>query len=1025
MKKLIIFIHGIGSDKSTWHDMIKTLKEDNQSQVKEYKTHLEIEENTTYYFLYEYKSKISETPWDKIKELFGSNKAIGNITIQTHSKSFTTFLKDESKKFNEINIVAHSMGGLITLFSIFNLNKNNEYEKIKKIMFYGVPILGSEEPKKFKKYFKISSKILEELQCESPTIKLIEKNIDNKKIKNKYNILYIDGDADARIYKIEQSYIEEKIGNFKSIQGGHSEIIKPKDISDNCYIKLKEFIFVSNQELSKTKEINKQSKLLITGKNINANLANKSKPNIQQKQKKDFNYFFIDCKTKLQKANYIYTDENNRDIHGNYYCSNIMHKTKKVKINNEYECDNSSIRVFINLFKQCFNLHTSVNINNINRTNIKKPNDIKFEHLYQDNDISNLFIKDFYKYPSLRYYNYRINKFELIDKTDNIIDRIKNDTEQNGSTIFLTGFIGDGKSALLKKIESDFYNGDNYEVLYIDIEDFFSSDSSIETITNAIFVDFYKKLVSENIIDNQNYENLLKQYIQNYQDKKYILMVDSLDRIIYNDERYIFLEEYQNFKNKTDLIKGVVEKLIRFSNNLNASFLFALRPYIASTIFSKTQAINNNLRPNLCTLYEIEGNYSQETIKYRFDLLKYLLKHSELPETKEECIKYYISKFENILTYSNNDSNINLFKAFYNSSTHGYRTMVELYQEISEYPYLVNRFFKFDIILYYKLTFKKLYSQILPDNDGLICQERFDNHTGKNKFTYPNIFLIVADNHCNNKASCNMKKNEFTYWLKYLILLLLQNNKNAHILMSVQDIINIFNHNGYDDFIIKLVLGSLGTSNEYNCLKYDFKGMNDDIINNATVKIANLGSYLINDNHCFKFTDLQFIIDDWMLPDIKLNKEYFNEQQIEFLTDFMDKQVTYEYLSDETDAELHEFLPIKIKKVLFFLFILEISLKYEQHKYRNTFDRLQENLSDNLRDIFSKNFFRNRRKDVIREIKMITKSIPAEIQELINIEEVGNDFLKDIEELKIVSSLEKIFKDVYENDIQVECLEFM
>lgn len=122
MGKLTIFIHGIGSDTNVWSNFIDVIKQD-EIEIEKYQENVtSIEAETNYYFLYGYDSKISRVPgWDWIKEKKSGSKSPGKIPIKDHSKTFTDFIKRNSVNFDEINIVAHSMGGLISIFSIFDL----------------------------------------------------------------------------------------------------------------------------------------------------------------------------------------------------------------------------------------------------------------------------------------------------------------------------------------------------------------------------------------------------------------------------------------------------------------------------------------------------------------------------------------------------------------------------------------------------------------------------------------------------------------------------------------------------------------------------------------------------------------------------------------------------------------------------------------------------------------------------------------------------------------------------------------
>ena len=84
MSNLIIFIHGIGSNNSTWEKFIETLKADNSTkQCEQYVLNTtEIKPNKTYYHLYEYESKVTNQP--KVIKFF-TEKIAGNKKGTTSS----------------------------------------------------------------------------------------------------------------------------------------------------------------------------------------------------------------------------------------------------------------------------------------------------------------------------------------------------------------------------------------------------------------------------------------------------------------------------------------------------------------------------------------------------------------------------------------------------------------------------------------------------------------------------------------------------------------------------------------------------------------------------------------------------------------------------------------------------------------------------------------------------------------------------------------------------------------------------
>lgn len=276
MAKIIIFIHGIGSNSNTWNTFIDTLSSDNETKhCKKYTPNVtKVEQNTTYYLLYEYESKITKQPKliEYTKEKITGIRDAGDITLNTLSKTFKSELEQISTNFDNINIVAHSMGGIILMNTLFNIveHNNNLAQKINRCILYGSPLYGSKEPNELKKLLKldISTNILNELKADSNTIIMLKQQIEknSSKIKENFQIMYIAGDRDSRIIDVDESIIK-KFGVFKQVQGGHSEIIQPS-ISSSSFIFFKTFLFDNKS----TTLVAKQNDLNFT---LNSNYLNR------------------------------------------------------------------------------------------------------------------------------------------------------------------------------------------------------------------------------------------------------------------------------------------------------------------------------------------------------------------------------------------------------------------------------------------------------------------------------------------------------------------------------------------------------------------------------------------------------------------------------------------------------------------------------------------------------------------------------------------------------------------------------
>lgn len=259
MATITIFLHGIGSSSDTWSNFINVLQSDSDtSEIEEYTPNSTgLRESGAYYYLYDYESKIigNGNIVSKLKESWTGTKDSGNISIDRHVDSLKSFISLNFEEFSEINIVAHSLGGVLAMKLLLKIRKISEItNKLDSIMLYGVPLKGSNDPNELKKALgkNIPTKILQELSPKSITITSLNQLIERKigYLKSSYRILYIKGNADSRIVEVDDAYLK-KIGNVESIKGGHSKIINPENINDDSFIHFKRFICEHKKKLKK------------------------------------------------------------------------------------------------------------------------------------------------------------------------------------------------------------------------------------------------------------------------------------------------------------------------------------------------------------------------------------------------------------------------------------------------------------------------------------------------------------------------------------------------------------------------------------------------------------------------------------------------------------------------------------------------------------------------------------------------------------------------------------------------------
>ena len=172
-----------------------------------------------------------------------------------------------------------------------------------------------------------------------------------------------------------------------------------------------------------------------------------------------------------------------------------------------------------------------------------------------------------------------------------------------------------------------------------------------------------------------------------------------------------------------------------------------------------------------------------------------------------------------------------------------------------------------------------------------------------------------------------------TYWLKYLILMLIrQTNSNK------SNIINIFSkckiNEGYKINLIRLILFSLAEVKHGRLIKPSTSFGGKGKVHVSGIRCTPRGSRLIEENLFWTFDYLSLVVEDeWLEVPIMLANEFKDP-------------VGYGFLFSESNAEFKRkyavFLEEKAKNVFIFLLILEISLEFEKRSYPSIFLKLMD-----------------------------------------------------------------------------------
>lgn len=242
MKKCILFIHGLGSNtKETWGDIYQLI-----NNKKEIDKNIEYQNITFKDFEYPTEKltspiKLSKSILIKIAKFFDKNSDKENLLgrIEGVSDVLKNFIETDLKDFNHIEIVAHSMGGLIATRYILNRIMNKEPLKVNRILYICTPFIGSYFADIAKK-IGLSSPETSEMIINSDFLKTLIKDMKMNDFDSKINHLFLFGLDDDIIIDYRKALISHE--TQRTLKGDHNTILKYPLLVEN--FKFIEYFFL-------------------------------------------------------------------------------------------------------------------------------------------------------------------------------------------------------------------------------------------------------------------------------------------------------------------------------------------------------------------------------------------------------------------------------------------------------------------------------------------------------------------------------------------------------------------------------------------------------------------------------------------------------------------------------------------------------------------------------------------------------------------------------------------------------------
>ncbi len=259
MKKLLLFIHGLGGDKNTWGSFEDIIKQDTKLNgyhvvFYTYPTSLIRAKNITSIFSKLLSLIIPQSKLPKIQEIAGVLK---------------TNIENSYSEYDVIFLITHSMGGLAAKRYLIDELKRYERKnlKVKKLLLYAVPNNGSDLAKIVKFY---PHEQIAQIEKDSDFIESLNEDWKRLNLEDHVDTRYVIGTQDKVVDK-QSSQMMWANKNLETLHKGHSSIVKPVDSDDLSYKVFRNFV-LKDMEVKKVKNRSKDESS--TSQNINITTNN-------------------------------------------------------------------------------------------------------------------------------------------------------------------------------------------------------------------------------------------------------------------------------------------------------------------------------------------------------------------------------------------------------------------------------------------------------------------------------------------------------------------------------------------------------------------------------------------------------------------------------------------------------------------------------------------------------------------------------------------------------------------------------
>jgi len=641
------------------------------------------------------------------------------------------------------------------------------------------------------------------------------------------------------------------------------------------------------------------------------------------------------------------------DLNHKKYCKQ-MHGVNLRYHNHDHNYD---IAPFRKLVEQCFSDHVLTNSKLIDIEDIELFT-FKGNQLFRDDDMSNLFINKYYKYPDIQKL-YRNDQSVLEDiNAERVFENILDSITAPDVKVVIQGDVGDGKSTFLSKLALDLYNykDDEIQILPIVIN-IHKYNALLESQKSDALEMFWQQLYKDIIKDIKDKKDIIVYETQRVEKKTKSLekttllaklsLMTKLSAIIASmeaslnasDENSIVEEENTTLISTTDYtliekLKKIITELdtqqirtVLIFDNLDTLYYDHERYMLFEKGFKK---LNTKIKLVKDIVHNVTDELKNAGCSYIFTVRPYVYNHvfnnlTQDSQSNQRVTELYrlkhiepnmpvdmrLDMLRDLVEYLKDskqlkpgkkkrlENHLHDFLRIIDECKRSNRNLFEKFFSLSNQGFRsIIRFYR--DTLYNPTIFNNYFTHDILFLYKLSRRELYSQLFGpscnlKKSSYYPNMFLVSCDNYCNIEYEEACKPHGLTYWLKYLILFVVFNKEG----ITVREILNIFS--AYEEHVVRLAIGSLATANEYNCISLYFSSdpeMVTKLEAIASLYMTSRGSFLINKDYSFNFENIQLYFDDWLLPKPKIEKLGIEDESIKsiYQVSASEDRYSYQYL---------------------------------------------------------------------------------------------------------------------------------